>query len=1004
MSADSMFPPYIPRPEEQLIHDAARLVGKERSSRAVLLYGEGGVGKTRMLREMAKASKGDRHISWLQPIDIDDSDYWLLSNLEQRVIEALDPLIEALDPEKRYFEPYLKYLRLLPGQTLDRIDADALLSHLDAIKQEFVNCYRRLAHDSAKTIVIVFDTVEVIRGLSLLYTLTEWMKSLPATLFVLSGRPAGGGPEADPIRRELVEGPHRLPVTVVDLGGFGWDAAYRYLNESKAAEGQDFSDEEKTKLVLLTRGYPLWLAFTITYLVQEGVPNVVGKHSLADLQRNMPYDGEPTKNGRLWYANYKTRLVSPYKQPDFQHEAIKRLAVVRQNVGQEIFEMLMADRVQPDNISLAEEWAKIRDIPWIRTRGSGKSITLHDAVAEEILRRIIPVHDENGQWRRDIWGRAARIYDKLGDESGSQVVAEQDRLNSLLQNLGEEPRLAIEGRSDEEMLDDEGNSLVEAIAHLDGRKRALDELRVISLHYDLLSDFPRGAERFIDLFEEALEKSDPLPRERLAIEIQRFLPGSEETLQEDSGGWASGEFRRWLENEGLDHYQEIVRDLAQYQIDNEQPQAANKTIGDLAERATDPALRFGLNILKGNALMRIPGQSAAAEPYFTGALDGADAMTSDDAALLQARAHKDFGFYYRQRGQWRSAMESYRRAFKLISAQLDISDSIEYRKEMASIERNWAYVNGISGNSGEATNLIESAIKLYRNFGTKNEVAAALSVQGEVYRYGWQFTLAWKSFAEAAEIFEETRNRAWQGMVFQEQAICLAQAHRKGIKLLWDGGRPMSDPRGEAKRLIEQALEICREQNLRAYPSALNRAARIFGTDDINAGIGYAEDGIAWAALLSDGWKRTACLVEYVDLNYRGWLEGHEESYRQNIREKADQVDAATAETDFRDLRGKWNILQGHLKVEDWKSSDDATLLTAALEHYKLGFTLMAETFIGSSSAFTIGAEFERLKDQFDKLPEDVCADWIREFRRAWRALETPTASTVLLARLEELY
>ena len=1001
MSADSMFPPYIPRAEEQSIRDAARLVGEAGLSRAVLLYGEGGVGKTQMLREMANASKGDRNILWLQPIDIDDSDYWLLSNLEQRIIEELAPLIEELDPEKRYFEPYLKYLRLLPGQTLDRIDAATVVSHLDAIKQEFVTCYRRLTADSKKTIVIVFDTVEVIRGLSLLYTLTEWMKSLPATLFVLSGRPVGGGPEADSIRRELAEGPNKLPLTAVDLRGFDWDAAYRYLNESKAADGIVLSNDEKTKLVLLTRGYPLWLAFTITYLIQEGVPNEVGDHSLADLERNMPYDGEMTKNGKLWYASYKKRLVGPYQDTDFQHEAIKRLAVVRQNVSQEIFELLMTDRVQSDNIaSLAEEWAKIKAIPWIRSRGSGKSITLHDAVAEEILQRIIPVHDKNGQWRRDIWGQAARIYDELGDQSESAVAAEEDRLNSLLPDLGERSRLVIEGRSDMDMPDDEGSSFVAAIAHLDGRKRALDELRVISLHYDLLSDFPRGAERFIDLFEEALEKSDPLFRERLTIEIQRFLPSSAETLLEDSGGWAAEKAHNWLENEGLDRYQEIVRGLAQYLIDSEQPQAANNTIGDLAERATDPALRFGLNLLKGNALMRIPGESAAATRYFTRALSGASAMTSDDAVLMRARAHKDFGFYYRQRGQWRSAMDSYSRAFNLISAQLDASNSIEYRKEMASIERNWAYVNGISGNSGEATNLVESAIRLYRNFGTKNEVAATLSVQGEVYRYGWQFTLAWESFAEAEAIFEETRNRAWLGVVFQEQAICLAQAHRKGIKLLWDGRDPMT----EAKRLIEKALEICREQNLRYYPSALNRAARIFGADDIEAGIAYAEEGIKWATLLSDGWKRTACLVEYVDLNYRGWGATHQESYRQNIREKADEVDRATAETDFFDLRGKWNILQGHLKLQDREPSDDATLLAAALENYKLGFTLMAETFVGSSSAFTVGVEFERFKELFDKLPGDVRADWVREFRRAWRAVETPTASTVLLARLEELY
>jgi hypothetical protein len=62
----------------------------------------------------------------------------------------------------------------------------------------------------------------------------------------------------------------------------------------------------------------------------------------------------------------------------------------------------------------------------------------------------------------------------------------------------------------------------------------------------------------------------------------------------------------------------------------------------------------------------------------------------------------------------------------------------------------------------------------------------------------------------------------------------------------------------------------------------------------------------------------------------------------------------------------------------------------------------MAETFVGASSAFTIGKEFERFKDLFRVLPDEVRAEWLTEFRRAWSKPET--ASTVLLARLEELY
>ena len=56
---------------------------------------------------------------------------------------------------------------------------------------------------TAKTIVVLtLDTIEAIRSMYLLLTLTQWMKELPHTLFILSGRPPGGH-EPDPLREEL---------------------------------------------------------------------------------------------------------------------------------------------------------------------------------------------------------------------------------------------------------------------------------------------------------------------------------------------------------------------------------------------------------------------------------------------------------------------------------------------------------------------------------------------------------------------------------------------------------------------------------------------------------------------------------------------------------------------------------------------------------------------------------------------------------------------------------
>lgn len=197
MSEDALFPPYISRPEEEQIREQVAKVREQDTSRVVLLYGEGGIGKTYLVRHMARSHAGDATSAWLEPIDVDDSDYWLLSNLEREVARRLDP-------DNKHFGRYREYLARLPDYAHPHVGREAVVSHLGRIKRVFVSCYTEFIEQTGKTVVLALDTVEALRGTYLLVTLTQWMKALPGTLFILSGRPAlDHSDDRDPIRNEF---------------------------------------------------------------------------------------------------------------------------------------------------------------------------------------------------------------------------------------------------------------------------------------------------------------------------------------------------------------------------------------------------------------------------------------------------------------------------------------------------------------------------------------------------------------------------------------------------------------------------------------------------------------------------------------------------------------------------------------------------------------------------------------------------------------------------------
>jgi tetratricopeptide (TPR) repeat protein len=973
-------PRYIPRAEEGKIDEVLSQVRADGGSRAVLLHGHGGIGKTSIVRHMAEGSP-DAATDWVRPIDSDDPEVWLLSNLERRIVRQIDP-------GGRHFGPYLEHLSRLDSYPPWGPSHEAVAAYLGRIKKVFVTCYLDYIEREHKTVVIVFDTVETIRGTTLLLTLTQWMKELRrGTLFVLSGRAvaeagAGEAEAEDPIAAELSTQYQGIPVTAIEVREFSLDGTRAFIDTSPVARG--LRGDERDKLVLLSRGHPLWLAIMENYLAEQGVPEEASTSTLRFLEDNVPFDGRMTDDGQEKHDQFVRRLLSPYRDSDFWREAVKRLAIVRQPVARAVWERLMSDLELPSSVpDLDQAWTRLLDLPWMRPRGDRRYVTVHDALAEELSQRLFPLHDQDQRWRHRIWASARGIYDDLAAALERELSEETERLDAELRTTLEVPGHAGTLRAE----------MIDGTSTLSTRLHELDLYRAAGVYYHFLTDFADGCEQLLARYERAGKDNDTYFQNLIVLYLQRFLPGGTPVgAFNDVVRLKLEEFRAWLA-EQPERYITLALLVARHLIETSQADTALRLLDNLPDPA-DHLQRHRINLLSGNACLRIPSRVREGREYFDNALAQAKELTTPDSAKLIAEAHKELGFYYRNTGQWWEADRSYSRARDALSTDDPVRKTDRDREEIASIQTNWAYVKGLNGSHLEASELAESAISIRRRLGDPATEGLSWSVRGEVYRYARRFEMAWSAYEEAERLLGR-RHAGRLGFVRQQQAICLYQALQDGIRLT-------DDPRGDATALITMALGICQMYSIRAYPSALNRAGRIFAESDPDLAMEYLREGISEAKKLSDGWFWYANLIEFAELSYSQWEITRSEHYRQGILALSGEIEQVSNFFMFPDLSGRWRLIMGQLAVADYEQSGDEAKLAEALEHYKDGFASIAVRNVGSSGAAAIPAQFAGFKLIFSGLPDPVKADWLRELHVHWS--RDGAGSTLLLARLEELY
>ncbi|MEV6823347.1 tetratricopeptide repeat protein [Amycolatopsis sp. NPDC051102] len=602
-------------------------------------------------------------------------------------------------------------------------------------------------------------------------------------------------------------------------------------------------------------------------------------------------------------------------------------------------------------------------------------MTLHDALAEELTKRLIPLHDQDETWRTQLWRTAAAAFGVAAADY-PDVIAAMDQL------LVDDP--------------EQNPTAMQQVAKLDVHKRRMDQLRAARLHYLLLSDIDRGTEVFATQFDAAVARNDLHFMELANHELDRFVgPHTTAKPAFDAISMVIDRCRLWL-RDNPERLLALGLNAARYLIQSSQPLPAVVLLNSLPD-SEDTLLAYRLAQEHGNACMRIPGQVTDAGAHFEQALAHAGAMASPDRERLIAEARKELGFYARNIGLWSEADDHYLHACNAITDIVHPGGDEEDRAELASIRTNWAYLKALQGDYEQAHGLVESALDVRRKLNRPLGMAISLSTAGEVCRYDQQYATAWDHYQRAEVLFVTLRNVPWLGQIYQEQAICLFQAAKNNLAL---DERPLE----RAKDLIERSLTICEERAVRWYPSALNRAGRIFGAEDPDRGLDYLRGAVEQAEKVADGWFLSASLIELLELCYRTWTRTRESRYRQEISARQPQVLKAIERYSFADLKPRWDLLTGHLAVHDALARKDHGALNRTVPKYATALLELDEHRVGSHGKAALTAEFTRFGELFQKPPADVQRSWYAHLRTAWSARRTNDPADTLLARLDRLY
>ena len=723
--------------------------------------GKGGIGKTRLLKEIdvIKSTWKGRPFRSTKIIDL----YHAVNHSPSGLRGAI---VDGLDPGNEFFHGY----RLARKEHRDQRDAGLFGAPLEELRQKAIAKFQEEYESLSKKyrLVIRFDTLELIQHESDVVQrvcqvddtdtiIKHWMLNqlikLPNTVILFAGRPQ------PPSQQQIIELFGEVFVAAghqfkrFDLQTFSRDETEAYLEDLYQQRPKELTPvltaKNKEKLYEVTKGRPIYLALLVDFAnwrVSEPFPEPVDE---TDLRRKLVDMLE--RDNRL-----------PVEMADM----INLLVVARKGLDYKLLKHLVGDQWSPEKMHESMEQVRQLAIVKVREDSSEKNIKvdvehiqlfLHDEVYD-----LFDEYYKEDQHYGEKFIATRDYYRNKIDPNITAQEREEWQTAQLYYEFQVDPRVGYYqcyARWDEEVI---------KTHEVDADMRLRDEgLRFMNRYTSQYSDFK--AIRVL-----ASVNRDDIDRDCAVRWVKRYV--------------SRGEMNK------ASQVAEAIR--------NSKESVFNWDVID------DPLYKAGLLTAWGESLVYTADKQTEAFAILREAIQmlNTERHWNDDQKWWQARilgrAYNNIGYLHRTEGRYGLARQQYQHALKQFT-EAQILD------EEADTRNNLAFVLACLGRLTAARKHIEQSLKFRESDKKPYPLALGKNTLGYIYILEDLLDYGISRSKEALKTFEDFRAPRGVGLA----CINLGFGFRKkGDR--WKLGEPLSDAEkyfGEAVTSLKRAIAIFSE-------------------------------------------------------------------------------------------------------------------------------------------------------------------------------------------------